>query len=398
MPLIELWKRAPEAVQSMTAAQIVANAGTGDLKDDSDACMEIRGYLSYVDLNFLAKYANDCLETGFNNSGFFLQDIVNELGRRLDYEVKNGLYRGRKGRIGYDGLWTSEENHNIIVETKTTDAYRIRLDSISAYKDSLVESGEINKNSSILVVVGREDTGDFEAQIRGSRYAWDVRMISIDALIRLAKVKEASADEDTTTKIRNLLIPVEYTKLDGIIDVIFTTAVDIEDSTSMDVEVEALASEIDEDNNIHKHDKTEPELIRKLRSQIIRAVSENIKQPITSKSRVLYRSQDGAYSLACPVSKRYQRGPNYWYAYRNNWRPFFEKSENPFVVFGCVDKDFAFMVPQRVIEDNIQYLSTTNRSDRSQYWHIQIQEGDHGEFYFLLTNKKISLNEYMLKC
>jgi hypothetical protein len=28
-------------------------------------------------------------------SGLVLQDIINELGRRLDYQVENGLYQGR---------------------------------------------------------------------------------------------------------------------------------------------------------------------------------------------------------------------------------------------------------------------------------------------------------------
>ena len=33
-------------------------------------------------------------------------------------------------------------------------------------------------DSSMLIVVGGEDTGDLEAQIRGSRYAWDIRLVS----------------------------------------------------------------------------------------------------------------------------------------------------------------------------------------------------------------------------
>jgi hypothetical protein len=50
----------------------------------------------------------------------------------------------------------------------------------------LITSGQLKEDqSSILIVVGREDTGDLEAQIRGSRHAWDVRLISVDALLRL---------------------------------------------------------------------------------------------------------------------------------------------------------------------------------------------------------------------
>ena len=40
----------------------------------------------------------------FEKSGETLQDIVNELGRRLDFEVENGFYQGRTNAVGNDGL------------------------------------------------------------------------------------------------------------------------------------------------------------------------------------------------------------------------------------------------------------------------------------------------------
>jgi len=78
-------------------------------------------------------------------------------------------------------------------------------------------SGQIDEEcSSILIVVGREDTGDLEAQIRGSRYAWDVRFISVDALLRLMFLKEEVDDPATIQRIGNVLIPREFTRLDEI--------------------------------------------------------------------------------------------------------------------------------------------------------------------------------------
>jgi hypothetical protein len=44
----------------------------------------------------------------------------------------------------------------------------ISLDTISEYRRKLVDTGQIDKSSSILVVVGRNDTGELEAQVRGS--------------------------------------------------------------------------------------------------------------------------------------------------------------------------------------------------------------------------------------
>ena len=89
-----------------------------------------------------------------------LQDLVNEFGRRLDYKVENGLYQGKSNAIGFDGLWFDSDAHCILVEVKTTDAYRINLDTITGYRDDLITSGKITANSSVLIVVGRQDTGD----------------------------------------------------------------------------------------------------------------------------------------------------------------------------------------------------------------------------------------------
>jgi len=80
----------------------------------------------------------------------------------------------------------------------------------------------------MLIVVGRQDTGDLEAQVRGSRYAWDIRMISTDALLKLVKLKENAGDPATTRKIRSVLTPMEYTRLDEMIDIMFTAAADLE--------------------------------------------------------------------------------------------------------------------------------------------------------------------------
>lgn len=160
-----------------------------------------------------------------------LQDLVNELGRRLDYVVTNGRYQGTSNSIGFDGIWKSE-GHTIIVEVKTTDAYRIPLDKIATYRTRLHSTGQIDGLSSILVVVGREDTGEPEAQVRGSRHAWDVRLISAEALLKLVQLKEDSDDPETGRKIRSLLAPMEYTRLDAMIDVMFTAAKDVEATLS----------------------------------------------------------------------------------------------------------------------------------------------------------------------
>ena len=150
----------------------MAAAGSGDLRDNSDCAQELRGYLSQVTSQKLAEYIDRCLSTHFFKSGGVLQDLRNELGRRLDYKVINGRYQGTTNSIGFDGIWVAPEGQTLIIEVKTTDAYRISLDTITRYRDKLLETGQISPPSSSLIVVGREDTVELEAQIRGSRHAW----------------------------------------------------------------------------------------------------------------------------------------------------------------------------------------------------------------------------------
>ena len=105
------------------------------------------------------------------------------------------MYQGTRVGIGFDGLWGLPTPHHIILEVKTTDAYRIDIEKIAGYRKWLIANERVaEENSSILLVVGRDDTGDLEAQIRGSRYAWDVRLISIASLFRLLAVKDAVDD------------------------------------------------------------------------------------------------------------------------------------------------------------------------------------------------------------
>ena len=238
MPLIALWSSNRAAIDEFTIEQVVATAGDGNLRDGSVCSQELRAYFSEVTSSKLDIYIERCLSQHFNKSGMVLQDLVNELGRRLDYKVTNGRYQGTSNAIGYDGLWTSPEGRTIIVEVKTTDAYRISLQTIATYRERASANGEVNLPSSILIVVGREDTGELEAQVRGSRHAWDIRLISADALIKLVQLKEDADTPDTGRKIRSLLAPMEYTRLDQMIDVMFTTAKDVETAAAVETATE----------------------------------------------------------------------------------------------------------------------------------------------------------------
>jgi len=228
MALIDLWKKDKNQLAEKHIQQVIAFAGDGKLGDSSEASSELREYLRNIPSDLIAKYANQCLDDSFPNSGLALQDLVNEIGHRLDFSVTPGRYRGTANQPGHDGIWADENRHSIIVEVKTTDAFRIHLDTISSYRLSLAKSGVIvAEKSSMLVVVGRQDTGDLEAQIRGSRYAWDMRLISVEALLRMLKLKEEIEDPSILARIHEILIPKEFTRLDPIVEIAFAAVEDV---------------------------------------------------------------------------------------------------------------------------------------------------------------------------
>jgi hypothetical protein len=402
MPLIEFWRSNPQVVSQLTIEQVVSNAGDGNLRDNSPCCQELREYISEVESEKLAKYVEHCLTHSFSKSGAVLQDLVNELGRRLDYKVTNGRYQGTVNSIGFDGIWTSPERHSLVVEVKTTDAYRISLDTIAGYREKLAAQRDITPPSSMLIVVGREDTGELEAQVRGSRHAWDIRLISIDALLKLVKLNERVEEAETGLKIRSVLVPMEYTKLDDMIEVMFATAKDVETAAEADISV---PDESDDDGAREStHPKgtwqfTDSSIIQAKREMILAAVGKREGVALLKKSRALHWSADRNVRVACSISKRYSKGVyKYWYAYHPQWDKFLGDIEKAYFALGCVDLDIAFAVPVAVLRGVLGALNTTT-TENGHYWHIYISEGSDGEYQIVLPRQRsgLALNDFVVK-
>ncbi len=396
MPLLDLWSSNPATIAQLSIEQILATAGSGSLLDNSDCSHELREYLRQVDSQRLAAYIDRCLTVHFQKSGLVLQDLVNELGRRLDYQVKNGRYQGTTNAIGYDGIWSAQDGQAIIIEVKTTDAYRISLDTLARYREGLINVRQVTSNASVLIVVGREDTGELEAQIRGSQHAWDMRLISTDALQKLVELKEGAEGPEIGRKIRSLLTPREYTRLDEMVDVMFTTAKDVESA------VEAKVLEVDDgeqdvisvEKETGTREFTDSELLQAKRDEIIAALSKKEGVPLIRKSRALYWSPDHNVHAAFTISKRYLRkgGSGYWYAYHRQWHDFLEQAERAYLVLGCMDRNEAFAIPVSKFHPLLSTLNTREKEDVTDYWFLVLYEGQDGNLSLTLPKQKGSLS------
>jgi hypothetical protein len=370
MSLVALWKSAPDEIRSKSLQQLLAFAGDGQLRDDSDTSSEFREFLKHIPSLMLADYADQCLQATFPSSGFALQDLINQAGARLGFKVEEGRYRGNRNAVGFDGLWSADNDRTILVEVKTSDIYNVNFDTIAGYRKQLIDADRLlDKGSSILYVVGRNDTGSLEAQVRGSRHAWDIRLISVEALFRLLAIKEEVDEEETVRRIRSILTPQEFTRVDGIIDLVFKTASDLtpDDVTEME-------EEDDEANTVG-------EVKVDFRSACIERLQKYFGESLVRQTAVVYVTPEEEISVGCMFSKEYGEPPDssYWFGFHPSQQTRLEKSSNSFLAFGCGSSTQMLLIPLKDFLLWLPLMNTTSSKGRF-YWHVVFIKNDNKIF------------------
>lgn len=396
MPLIDIWRNNPESIRSYAIRQIVAIAGDGRLRDSTPCSAELRTYLRETASDKLRDYAEECLAEAFDDSGLVLQDVINEIGRRLEFEVEDGRYRsGGRSEVSFDGIWRVGAERAIVIEVKTTDTYNVRLDAVSDYRTSLVSAGRVPPDATVLFVVGRKDTGALEAQIRGSRYAWDMRVVGVDSLVKLMQIKEKSTADATVRQIRELLRPFEYTRVDQIIEVVFDTAADVEQAS------EAVAPDSPESNDDANRESTgyvftSQDDLNAMRGRILDALSKRFGSSLIRRRQALYETPDTRKRASISISKRYARAYQpYWYAFHPEWGEFLSGGVEAVHVLGCMDLEHAFAIPYSTFAEFLPKLNQTLRNGRS-YWHVVVTTLENGDLalYSSRTGEKMPLAPY----
>jgi hypothetical protein len=368
--LFDIWMERKEFFKDKSIDQIIAIAGDGNLRDGSKTSVELRELLSNIPSTSIERYIENCLSNSFdqNLKGFVLQDLVNEVGKRLGFLIEPGPYRGGGSRIGFDGIWRAKNEFDFVIEVKTTDTYQINLNTQAQYRKRLIDEKRIcEKNSSILVVVGRNDTGGLEAQTRGSRHAWDIRLISVDALLKLMQVKENLTDAVTVSQIQEILKPYEYTRVDRLIDIIFTTS---EDLQIVDIDSDVEPEEIGETTRT-------PSRPVKFHEACVDRISTHLAEPLVKQGRCTYTNADQKTRVLCIISREYQRSGaiRYWYAFHPSQQKFLNEGVNSFVALGCGSAQHIVLFPSEEFQKHLPKMRTTESRGRY-YWHVEIFRQD----------------------
>ena len=417
--LVKTWRENRPFFDGLKFRQIVSIAGDGELGDNKKSSRQLRAFLGEVPLPYLRRYAEECLaekdKKKFPCKGFALQDVVNQVGRRLGFEVEDGRYKGvtNANVTGHDGVWELPDGRVIVVEVKTTDVYRIKLDTPADYKRELIDSRpDLSKKSvSVLLIVGREETGGLEAQIRGSRHAWDMRVISVDALLKIAEIKER-VEEPTFQRIHEVLIPKEFTRLDEIAELVLSTA---RDSTDEEIGEEVAENPATVSTPPPKSKPTAKpkapglQVFVPFKVQCLKRVEEKLKSQgeisadLIHRSRKTFSTPDKKLGVVCAISKNYRTNDReFWFGLSVSQQNFLNSCERGWLVLGgdSGGDGTVFVIPWTVFSFILPNLRITYNRDTGipMYSHVQIRE-ERGDFVVLTKAKQanISLSAYLLK-
>lgn len=154
-------------------------------------------------INLWLKHCQENAKRGTKH-GFVHQDLVNLLGERLGFKVIYGKYGS-----GYDGIWKFDKL-SIVVESKANIQWKGTLPEVMKFVDE--------ENADYGLVVSSEFDEETISAVKGPKYSTRLRLITTDALCKLASLKQDGILE--TDNVKDILIPQETYLLDSIIDLI----------------------------------------------------------------------------------------------------------------------------------------------------------------------------------
>ena len=223
-----------------------------------------------------------------------------------------------------------------------------------------------------------------------------MRIIGVDALAKLMRVNLSTFSQEVTEKIHTILQPFEYTRVDKIVDVVFTTIEDkTHESDSFD-EVQDKGTA----RTQRQIDKTPRSILDAKKVAAAQRLSAKLGRPLVRKRYSLYSDSTDQLHAVIAVSKRYTRSGSdfYWYAYHNEpQRTFLRVADKGYMVFALADSEESFAVPYEVLEKHWDHFYETVQDNGSLYKHIYIYH-ELGNFH-LRVNKiggtEIDLSQYL---
>jgi hypothetical protein len=204
-------------------------------------------------------------------------------------------------------------------------------------------------------------------------------------------LKEELDDPKIMDKIRRVLTPQEFTRVDGIIDLVFSTTEDVKKE-------DELTEAVDEE----EVGQRKPKFIQiNFRDACAYRIGRHIfLQPLIKRSKALYSSTDNSIAVICINSREYQKPKHlgYWFAFHPYQVVSLQNYEQTYVALGCGSSETILLIPGKLFVTWLDRLNKTEREGKF-YWHVRVTKKDN-EGYMLRAKKganDINLNEYLLK-
>jgi hypothetical protein len=181
-----------------------------------------------------------------------------------------------------------------------------------------------------------------------------------------------------------VLVPREFTKVDEIVDLVFSAT-------------EAREEEADEREELRTG--TEPRFTPvQFNEACIKRIESHVGISLVKRSRSKYESNDGNVRVVCAVSRARSAfgGSLFWFAFHPHQKEFLDAAKSGYVAFGCGSEQTTVLL---AVDKFYPWLPTfwqTNKGDRF-YWHVQIvQAGDHWILRRGAVGDTVEIGEHML--
>jgi hypothetical protein len=203
----------------------------------------------------------------------------------------------------------------------------------------------------------------------------------------LVAVKEELEDPLVVAKIRQILRPKEYTKVDQIIDLVFSTAEDVKKDEKLAQEAESVEAGGKRFTPVD------------FRQACIAKLQGYLKTVLVKRSSALYSSADEQTGVICLNSRAYGHGKKsgYWFGFRRHQRDTILAYANGYAAFGCGSAETLIVVPAKIFASWLEKFHTTDDGERF-YWHVRIS-AEASKITMITKSgiKAVDVTEYLVK-
>jgi hypothetical protein len=203
------------------------------------------------------------------------------------------------------------------------------------------------------------------------------------------KIKEELEDQNTIGRIRAILMPQEFTRVDGIIELVL--------NATKEVKPEEIEEEEEEDGE--RPGKKFTFVPVQFRDACITRLQSYLGESLVKQTAAVYATPNGDTGVLCAISKEHHRSNRvgYWFAFHPSQQAVLNKYPKAWIAFGCGSEHTIIFVP---LQDFLVWLPLLNKTDLEErsYWHVIIEkEGENFRLNTKLGHDYVDLTRYLLR-